>query len=109
MNTDQLVTPQNFDCPYCGTANSPQAPYCKRCLKLFRGGTEVVESNIIKPAGFQCPFCHSDRGYLIESKTSGAGCVLAILLLIFFFPLFWIGLLMKEENKFCANCHLKLG
>lgn len=37
-------------------------------------------------------------------KISVAGWVTFGLLLVFFFPLFWIGLLMKDEKYQCPNC-----
>lgn len=37
-------------------------------------------------------------------KISTAGWVTFWLLMIFCFPLFWIGLLMKERRLMCRNC-----
>lgn len=105
----QTMAP-TINCPHCGNLNSPDAKYCIRCMNLFSAPmTANLFNPIMNAPGFTCPFCHSNKGFLVQSKVSGAGCIVSIILLIFFFPLCWIGLLMKEQQRFCANCSMKLG
>jgi hypothetical protein len=44
----------------------------------------------------------------IEKRISTAGWITFAVLLVFFFPLFWIGLLIKEEVQVCQVCSSKL-
>lgn len=102
----QIVQDGNaIACPYCGAQNATNARYCSHCMKVFSNNN----FNAIQATGFRCPFCHSDKGYYLTSHTSSAGIIIAILLLLICFPLFWIGFLMKEEQRFCSNCRMKLG
>nr|AUN37236.1 hypothetical protein [uncultured bacterium] len=45
----------------------------------------------------------------IERRISTAGWITFAVLLVFFFPLFWIGLLIKEDVPVCSNCLSKVG
>lgn len=58
---------------------------------------------------FRCPHCMSQYPPRIDRHISTAGWVTFALLLVFFFPLFWIGLLMKEETPVCSTCNGRLG
>lgn len=57
---------------------------------------------------FRCPNCMSNLMPRLEKRISTAGWVTFSLLLVFFFPLFWIGLLIKEEVPVCQSCNTKL-
>lgn len=57
---------------------------------------------------FRCPRCMSQYMPRLERRISTAGWVTFALLLVFFFPLFWIGLLIKEDVHVCQSCNLKL-
>jgi hypothetical protein len=58
---------------------------------------------------FHCPFCQSSATPIEQSKISGAGWITFALFLLFFCPLCWVGLLMKESYRVCASCGMKLG
>ena len=58
--------------------------------------------------GFQCPSCGSQLMPRLEKRISTAGWITFAVLLVFFFPLFWIGLLIKEDVPVCQTCNLKL-
>lgn len=58
---------------------------------------------------FRCPYCGSDAFPTTRSKISEAGWVVFVLLLVFCFPLFWIGLLIKESYRECTDCGMKIG
>lgn len=54
-----------------------------------------------------CPRCASQ--YIrFEKKISTAGWIVFAVLMVTFFPLFWIGLLIKEDAQFCQVCNYKI-
>ncbi len=57
---------------------------------------------------FRCPNCMSAFPPKLEKKISTAGWITFAALLIFFFPLFWIGLLIKEDVVTCQSCNVRL-
>jgi RNA polymerase subunit RPABC4/transcription elongation factor Spt4 len=59
--------------------------------------------------GFRCPYCHSMQMPVIVQKISPGGWIVFAVMLLVCFPLFWIGLLMKEDQRFCRACGMKLG
>jgi RNA polymerase subunit RPABC4/transcription elongation factor Spt4 len=58
--------------------------------------------------GYRCPNCGSNYPPIAEKKVSTEGWVVFAALLIFCLPLFWIGLLMKEELRVCPMCRARL-
>ena len=59
--------------------------------------------------GFHCPYCNSSMPPMVQSQISSAGWAVFVILLLFCLPLFWIGLLIKEEYRVCSSCGMKLG
>ena len=59
--------------------------------------------------GYRCPRCGTQNIPQITKKISTAGWIVFAVLLVLFFPLFWIGFLMKEDVKICPICSLKVG
>jgi hypothetical protein len=57
---------------------------------------------------YRCPNCMTQYLPRIERRISTSGWVVFAVLLIVFFPLFWIGLLMKEEVHVCPSCKLRV-
>jgi ribosomal protein L37E len=57
---------------------------------------------------FRCPMCMSNYMPRVERRISTAGWITFAVLLVFFFPLFWIGLLIKEDVAVCQSCNTKL-
>ncbi|MDQ6788701.1 MAG: hypothetical protein M3033_18005 [Acidobacteriota bacterium] len=55
-----------------------------------------------------CPRCASQL-FRYERKVSNAGWIVFAVLLITFFPLFWIGFLLKEDVRVCQVCNYRLG
>src|SRR5918912_3657863 len=51
--------------------------------------------------GYRCPNCGSTNPPIAEKRISTEGWIVFCALLIFCLPLFWIGLLMKEERRLC--------
>lgn len=58
---------------------------------------------------YRCPRCASQLAPKIEKRISSAGWIVFAVLLITFFPLFWIGFLIKEDVRVCPVCNLKIG
>ncbi len=56
---------------------------------------------------FHCPRCNSQIFPQIMRQISTAGWIVFAVLLITFFPLFWIGFLIKEEVRVCQVCNFK--
>lgn len=57
---------------------------------------------------FRCSHCMSQYQPRIERRISTAGWITFAVLLVFFFPLFWIGLLIKEDVRVCQTCNTKV-
>jgi hypothetical protein len=57
---------------------------------------------------YRCPRCSNGQMPRYERKVSNAGWIVFAVLLVVFFPLFWIGLLIKEPVPFCSVCNLRL-
>jgi len=58
--------------------------------------------------GYRCPRCSSQLMPRVTRKISSAGWVTFAILLVTFFPLFWIGLLIKEDVKTCPVCNVRV-
>lgn len=58
---------------------------------------------------YRCQRCASQYLPVIERRISTAGWIVFAALLIVFFPLFWIGFLIKEDVRACPVCHVKVG
>lgn len=59
--------------------------------------------------GSHCPRCSAQLVPRYERKISTAGWIVFAVLLVVFFPLFWIGLLIKEDVRVCQVCNLRIG
>jgi predicted Zn finger-like uncharacterized protein len=59
-------------------------------------------------AGFRCRSCGSRDRPVYKEEISTAGWVVFAVMLTVCFPLFWIGLLMKEQYRACAECGRKV-
>jgi DNA-directed RNA polymerase subunit RPC12/RpoP len=72
-----------------------------------RGGYDDDDRPVRR--GFRCPYCGSREVPVTRSKISAAGWVTFVVLLLFCLPLFWIGLLIKEEYRECYECGMRIG
>ena len=59
--------------------------------------------------GYRCPRCATQLMPVSSRKISSAGWVTFAILLVTFFPLFWIGLLIKENVQTCPICNVRVG
>jgi predicted RNA-binding Zn-ribbon protein involved in translation (DUF1610 family) len=57
---------------------------------------------------FQCPKCGSVNLPEVRNRISAGGWVVFAVMIVVCFPLFWIGLLMKEDYRSCVDCGYKL-
>jgi RNA polymerase subunit RPABC4/transcription elongation factor Spt4 len=62
----------------------------------------------VAAGGYRCPHCGSTYPPIAEKRISTGGWVVFASLLVFCLPLFWIGLLMKEELRTCPMCRARL-
>ena len=58
--------------------------------------------------GYHCPRCSSQLIPKVVKRVSTAGWITFAVLMVFFFPLFWIGLLIKEDVRLCPVCNLRV-
>lgn len=58
--------------------------------------------------GYRCPNCMSQFLPRVERRISTTGWVVFAILLVVFFPLFWVGLLIKEDVQVCPSCSARL-
>jgi hypothetical protein len=57
---------------------------------------------------YRCPNCMSQFLPRIERRISTTGWIVFAVLLVLFFPLFWVGLLIKEDVQICPSCNIRL-
>jgi len=54
-----------------------------------------------------CPRC-AGQIFRTERKVSTVGWIVFAVLMVAFFPLFWIGLLIKEDVRVCQTCNFRI-
>jgi hypothetical protein len=54
--------------------------------------------------GYHCPRCNSTALPIRKKQMSDGGWLTLVIMLLFCFPLFWIGFLMTEEYSVCPTC-----
>jgi RNA polymerase subunit RPABC4/transcription elongation factor Spt4 len=57
---------------------------------------------------YRCPTCMSQFLPKVERRISTTGWIVFAVLLVVFFPLFWVGLLIKEDVHICPSCSTRL-
>ena len=58
--------------------------------------------------GYHCPRCSSQMPPKVVKRVSTAGWIVFAVLMVVFFPLFWIGLFIKEDVRMCPVCNFKI-
>jgi lipopolysaccharide-induced tumor necrosis factor-alpha factor len=96
---DRLVT-----CAKCGSLFCSSA--CYRDHDHYAHGKKKRRRE--RRVGFECPYCGTREPPYLTSTISSEGWVVFALMLVFCFPLFWIGLLMTQEQRHCADCGVRL-
>jgi DNA-directed RNA polymerase subunit RPC12/RpoP len=90
-----------------------QTQEIKQVLPVYQNSSYETQTLIYQqPAfitnGYRCPRCGSQNLPITKRQVSTAGWIVFATLLIFTFVFFWIGLLMKEDAKFCPVCNCKV-
>jgi DNA-directed RNA polymerase subunit RPC12/RpoP len=89
-------------CPDCGSL------FCSAsCYRTHRNHAHARKQKK-RSRPVECPYCGSREPPYARSQISQAGWITFALLLVFFFPLFWIGLLMTETEWRCRDCNALL-
>ncbi len=107
-------------CRYCGTVMGNRregtdvrdyAPPSAHGVGMAQGpqGMEAYSPPGVATGGYRCPNCASTYPPVVSQQISLAGWIVFASLLIFCLPLFWIGLLMKEEQRICPMCRTRIG
>jgi hypothetical protein len=104
-------------CPTCGKSLTITAELegacvtCPFCDCEFRsGGSAPTEPKrrLRRRRRFRCPYCDSSELPIETRRVSSAGWMLFVIFLLFFLPLFWIGLLITEPETRCYDCRRRL-
>lgn len=122
-----LVSPQNtanqgYDAhaprPYMWKTDEYQTQTEARHSTASQPGPTDVQSYGAAPVAYaspqmfsgsyRCPNCMSQFLPRKERRISTTGWIVFAVLLVFFFPLFWIGLLIKEDVAVCPSCSAKI-
>jgi RNA polymerase subunit RPABC4/transcription elongation factor Spt4 len=109
-------------CRYCGSTLVPQGQATQQreyVPPAYSWANETPHAAPVQPygafsqtpaaAGYSCPFCRTTQPPLVEKKISTNGWIVFAALLLFCFPFFWIGLLMKRDYRVCPMCRAELG
>ena len=91
---DRPLTQQHIQFPANGAFQA--APLANR-------GPQFMDPN------YRWPHCMSQFLPKTERRISTAGWIVFAVLLVTFFPLFWVGLLIKEDVQTCPSCNTRLG
>lgn len=104
QKTANRVQPPPFQFP----ATAPPPPMM-RPLMPHQFGQPLAYQNPQQAVGFgnHCPRC-AGQFIKYERKISQAGWIVFSVLMVTFFPLFWIGLLIKEDVAVCQTCNFRL-
>jgi len=119
---------RGVQCPYCQTALTLEVDEENQPFFLITPPEEqleamvpVVRPNITQPpatmpgrqrpvyAAGSCYNCGSQQHPVARSEMSQAGLIVLIVMLMICFPLFWIGLMMKEHFMVCPTCGIRRG
>ncbi len=135
QNCGQGNAPESQFCRFCGTKflisqPMPQQGYDYQAPRPYSWKTdeyqtqaEARKTSASAPFGgqplasrqpqfmtgnYRCPNCMSQFLPRIERRISTTGWIVFAVLLVVFFPLFWIGLLIKEDVQVCPSCNTRL-
>jgi DNA-directed RNA polymerase subunit RPC12/RpoP len=101
---DVSQRPRVQTCPDCGTLLC--SSMCYRAHRYYAHPPKKAKP---RRRIVECDYCGSSARPYYVSKISEAGWITFVILLIFFFPLCWIGLLITETDVRCHDCGARLG
>lgn len=104
-----------FQIPPTKTAKSPKAKTINQVQPLadFRTKRDLNIQPFQQPqspavtGGYHCPRCGSQLFPRVTRQISTGGWIVFAVLLVTFFPLFWIGFLIKDEVRVCPVCNFR--
>lgn len=79
---------------------NPNNPNYQRAPVAYQQGGQFAGT-------VSCSRCGNRHIPQVERRISTAGWITFAVLLVFFFPLFWIGLMIKEDVQICPACNSK--
>lgn len=118
--------PHNFACDKCreilpsvhsSTGGASSMPYAQPTATAqsspFAAPPPTASAPLYSPpayvspqAGvFHCPVCGTTAPPVVTKKISNEGWIVFAAMIIFCFPLFFIGLLMKQDVRVCSVCN----
>lgn len=90
--------------------NHPSLPKLRdRVSKLQQAAAYVPVKSTPPKLKMKCYHCGYKGVPEIHHKISTGGWVTFVVLLLVFFPLCWIGLLIKKDIYVCAGCGIEMG
>lgn len=103
ISKDDLMSQKHIECPNCGYDLSPQDRICKYCGSanpFYAGGKDNLKSNNSN-LSFLKSFNSNSKTEETSLNTSNVNWVVAIILLLFCFPIgvLYIVLKLFENNK----------
>ena len=72
------------------------------------GGPLAAANPAYISSNYRCPNCMSQFLPRIEKRISRNGWIVFAVLLVVFFPLFWVGFLIKEDVHVCPSCNTRV-
>lgn len=135
QNCGQGNAPESQFCRFCGTKflsrqPMPQSGYGYQAPRPYAWKTDEYQTqaearrapapgnqagaplSVVDPqylsGTYRCPHCMSQFLPRIERRISTTGWVTFAILLVLFFPLFWVGFLIKEDVHVCPSCNMRV-
>lgn len=137
QNCGQGNAPESQFCRFCGTKfnvvqpmpqRQQQQPYDYQPPRPYSWKTDEFQTQTERRAdnpnfqhqplaapnaqfmtgSYRCPNCMSQFLPRTERRISTTGWVVFAILLVAFFPLFWIGFLIKEDVHVCPSCNARV-
>jgi len=106
--TDEFQVAENRK-PRTQTTNQPQPLVNQFATQQSARPQPLVQQSPQNMAyGYRCPRCSNQQLPKVIKRISTAGWIVFAVLLLVFFPLFWIGLLIKEDVRLCSVCNYKI-
>lgn len=87
----------------------PQSPAALNQQRAQAPMPVYQQPGALSYGNYRCPHCGTQNFPYLSRKISTAGWIVFAVLLITFFPLFWIGFLIKEDVKICSVCNYRVG
>lgn len=109
LGTASTTTTTTYTIP--PPTNNDGAPV-QTATPVIQGGNVNVAPLGSRPGQFTCPYCNTTMQTKVNFKIDVCTILAVVIILLLFWPLFWIPLLVpqcKTAEHYCTNCHRKLG